>query len=60
MNLVIQTKILTRDTNFVVSIHTAAEITGLDEITKGDGTEKRMGPMKELYNILTFQDYDSN
>lgn len=48
MNLEIQTKILIRDINSgVVSIYTLVEIIGLDEVTQGEQTEKRMGPMGE-------------
>lgn len=48
MNLVIQIKIQTRDTDLgAVSIHTVAKNIGLDEVTEGQCTEKRMGAMRE-------------
>lgn len=41
-NLVIQIQILTRDTDLgVVSIQIVAEITGLDEVTKGEYIQRR-------------------
>lgn len=51
MNLVIQIKILTRDTD-LGSQHTQWLRTGLDEVTQVECTEKRMGGHERNHKIF--------